>query len=102
MVKVKRINKYISDSGLCSRREADKLVEEGRVLVNGKAPEVGAKIGPEDKVTVDRLIVSVRESDKSDGSALKKKVEDLDEKVRKLEEHLQKLAARVEPAEADD
>lgn len=48
-----RLNKFISDTGLCSRREADKLIEQGRVLVNGKRPEVGAKVTAKDKVTVD-------------------------------------------------
>ena len=36
-----RLNKLISDSGLCSRREADKFIEEGRVTVNGSLPQVG-------------------------------------------------------------
>jgi 23S rRNA pseudouridine2604 synthase len=50
---LKRINKFISDSGFCSRREADKLVEAGRVCINGKKAEVGSKIKPGDKVSVD-------------------------------------------------
>jgi 23S rRNA pseudouridine2604 synthase len=48
-----RLNKFISDSGICSRREADKLIEQGRVLVNGKLPEVGARVKARDKVQVD-------------------------------------------------
>lgn len=50
-----RLNKYISDSGVCSRRQADKLIEEGQVAVNGKKVyELGVKIDPrEDKVLVD-------------------------------------------------
>jgi 23S rRNA pseudouridine2604 synthase len=48
-----RLNKFISDSGICSRREADKLIEQGRVTVNGKQPEVGAKVTARDKVRVD-------------------------------------------------
>ncbi|MEK9609004.1 MAG: 23S rRNA pseudouridine(2604) synthase RluF [Flavobacteriaceae bacterium] len=47
-----RINKYLSEIGYCSRREADKLIEAGRVLVNGKKAEMGVKISPQDKVTV--------------------------------------------------
>ena len=47
-----RINKYLSEMGYCSRREADKLIEAGRVLVNGKKAEMGVKISPQDKVTV--------------------------------------------------
>jgi 23S rRNA pseudouridine2604 synthase len=48
-----RLNKFISETGYCSRREADKLIEQGRVLVNGKRPEVGAKVTAKDKVMVD-------------------------------------------------
>lgn len=47
-----RINKYLSEIGYCSRREADKLIKAGRVLVNGKKAEMGVKISPQDKVTV--------------------------------------------------
>jgi len=57
MVKFKRINKYISDSGFCSRREADRLVEAGRVLVNGEKAEMGSKIGIEDEVKVDGKLI---------------------------------------------
>lgn len=49
---LKRINKYISDSGFCSRREADKLVLSGQVKVNGKKAELGTKVGPNDTVYV--------------------------------------------------
>lgn len=38
-----RLNKLISDSGLCSRREADKFIEEGRVTVNGSLPQYRAE-----------------------------------------------------------
>lgn len=48
-----RLNKFISDTGTCSRREADKLIEQGRVLVNGKVPEVGTRVKAKDKVQVD-------------------------------------------------
>ncbi len=54
-----RLNKFISDSGFCSRREADKLIEQGRVLVNGKRPEIGAKVTAKDKVTVDGNVLEV-------------------------------------------
>ena len=47
-----RINKYLSEIGYCSRREADRLVAAGRVLVNGKKAEMGLKISPEDQITV--------------------------------------------------
>jgi len=46
-----RLNKYISNSGICSRREADKLIEAGVVSVNGKiVTELGTKVGPGDKI----------------------------------------------------
>ncbi|MBD1395641.1 23S rRNA pseudouridine(2604) synthase RluF [Pontibacter sp. JH31] len=48
-----RLNKFISDAGVCSRREADKLIEQGRVMVNGKLPEVGARVKAKDKIQVD-------------------------------------------------
>lgn len=50
---LKRINKYLSEVGYCSRREADKLIEAGRVTVNGKVPEMGTKISENDVVHVD-------------------------------------------------
>ncbi len=50
---LKRINKYLSEVGYCSRREADKLIEAGRVTINGKVPEMGTKISKEDIVHVD-------------------------------------------------
>jgi len=57
MVKLKRINKYISDSGLCSRREADRLVEAGRVELNGEKSLTGAKVGVDDEVVVDGKLI---------------------------------------------
>jgi len=48
-----RINKYLSEVGFCSRRAADKLLEEGRIKVNGVVPEMGTKISDEDVVEVD-------------------------------------------------
>lgn len=48
-----RINKYLSEAGFCSRRAADKLIEEGRVTINGKVPEMGTKILSGDIVHVD-------------------------------------------------
>ncbi|MEG1616894.1 MAG: 23S rRNA pseudouridine(2604) synthase RluF [Bacteroidales bacterium] len=58
-----RLNKFISEAGVCSRREADEFIASGRVIVNGKTPEVGMKINPaKDKVKVDgRLIDSKKE-----------------------------------------
>lgn len=48
-----RINRYISDSGCCSRREADRLIAEGRVCINGRAAQLGQKVQPGDSVTLD-------------------------------------------------
>ncbi|SFN27310.1 ribosomal large subunit pseudouridine synthase F [Chryseobacterium oleae] len=48
-----RINKYLSEVGYCSRRAADKLLEEGRITINGKVPEMGTKVSDEDVVEVD-------------------------------------------------
>lgn len=47
-----RINKYLSEIGYCSRREADKLIDTGRVLVNGKKAEMGVKVCLNDKIIV--------------------------------------------------
>jgi len=47
-----RINKYLRDMDLASRREADKLVEAGLVFINGKRAESGAKVEEKDKVTL--------------------------------------------------
>lgn len=53
-----RINKFLSESGFCSRREADKLIEQGRVTINGKVPEMGTKISDGDVVKVDGRLIS--------------------------------------------
>jgi 23S rRNA pseudouridine2604 synthase len=47
-----RLNKFISESGICSRREADRYIEQGSVLINGKPAQVGDQVGPRDRVTV--------------------------------------------------
>jgi 23S rRNA pseudouridine2604 synthase len=52
-----RINKFLSEIGYCSRRAADKLIEEGRVTINGKVPEMGTKVSDGDEVAVDGEIV---------------------------------------------
>ncbi|MEZ4937125.1 MAG: 23S rRNA pseudouridine(2604) synthase RluF [Crocinitomicaceae bacterium] len=48
-----RINKYLSEIGYCSRRAADKLIEQNRVTINGKIPEMGTKVQEGDEVCVD-------------------------------------------------
>ena len=48
-----RINKYLSEVGYCSRRVADRLIEEGKVTINGEIPEVGSKVKEGDQVEVE-------------------------------------------------
>lgn len=55
-----RLNKLLSDAGLCSRREADRFIEMGRVTVNGKQPEVGQKVSTTDLVMLDDLKVDFK------------------------------------------
>lgn len=52
-MKETRINKYLSEAGYCSRRAADKLIEQNRVTINGVVPEMGTKVQPGDTVAVD-------------------------------------------------
>src|SRR5690606_32863748 len=59
-----RINKFLSEVGYCSRREADKLLEQGRITINGKLPELGTKVQPTDEVRVNGTIVTEREDPK--------------------------------------
>lgn len=49
---VSRINKYLAHAGICSRREADRLIEQGKVLVNGQLPEPGQQVSERDEITV--------------------------------------------------
>lgn len=53
MSEAKRLNKFISETGFCSRREADKLIEQGRVSVNGQVPEMGVKVTNSDDISID-------------------------------------------------
>ena len=48
-----RINKYLSEVGYCSRRRADRLIEEGKVTINGKLTEIGSKVEDDDIVEVE-------------------------------------------------
>ncbi|WP_339738285.1 23S rRNA pseudouridine(2604) synthase RluF [uncultured Sunxiuqinia sp.] len=58
MTQTTRINKYLSEVGYCSRRAADKLIEAGRVTINGMVPEMGTKVGQMDEVRVDGKLIS--------------------------------------------
>ena len=55
-----RLNKFISDTGFCSRREADRLIAEGRVTVNAMRARVGAEVGEGDQVLVDGQALRAR------------------------------------------
>jgi 23S rRNA pseudouridine2605 synthase len=53
-----RLNKYIAHSGVCARREADNMIESGKVKVNGKVvTELGTKVSTDDKVTVNDMAI---------------------------------------------
>ena len=57
-MKETRINKYLSEVGYCSRRAADKLIDQGKVTINGKVPEMGTKVTELDEVRVDGVLIS--------------------------------------------
>lgn len=59
----KRINKYLSEVGYCSRRAADKLIDQGRVTINGEVPQMGTKILSTDDVRVDGKLISEPQED---------------------------------------
>lgn len=52
-----RLNKYISESGICSRREADKFIEHGKVFINGRKAKIGDQVFPGDKVNINGQIL---------------------------------------------
>ena len=52
-----RVNKFLSEVGYCSRRRADRLIEEGKVTINGKIPEMGSKVEKGDQVEVEGQII---------------------------------------------
>lgn len=55
-----RLNKYISESGICSRRQADKFIENGSVFINGKRAKVGDQVYPGDRVMVNGNTIEPR------------------------------------------
>ena len=59
-----RLNKYLSDRGVCYRREADRLTEEGRILVNGKPASLGQKVTDADEIRVNGALVDTRSPEK--------------------------------------
>lgn len=58
-----RINKYISESGMCSRREADRYVEQGNVFINGKRARTGDQVFPGDEVKVNGQLIEPQEAE---------------------------------------
>lgn len=59
---LKRLNKFISETGYCSRREADKLIEQGLVLLNGVVADLGTKVSNADEIRIDGKLI--RENNK--------------------------------------
>ncbi len=58
-----RLNKYLSEAGYCSRREADRLIDAGRVTINNEVPEMGTKVAATDIVKVDGEVIGTRAND---------------------------------------
>ena len=63
MIEKIRLNKFISDSGVCSRREADKYIEQGHVFVNGKRAGLGDQVALKDKVTLNGNLIEAKKGD---------------------------------------
>jgi 23S rRNA pseudouridine2604 synthase len=55
-----RLNKYISETGLCSRRVADEWIARGKVTINGKRADLGSQVSEGDEVRVDKRVVGAR------------------------------------------
>ncbi|MEN9928590.1 MAG: hypothetical protein RLZZ231_511 [Bacteroidota bacterium] len=60
--KLTRLNKFLSETGFCSRREADKLIEQGLVTINGIVPEMGTKVSSNDEVRVNGKLIREKTS----------------------------------------
>lgn len=60
---LKRLNKFLSEAGYCSRREADRLIDAGRVTINNTVPELGTKVAEGDIVRVDGEIIGERKKE---------------------------------------
>ena len=60
---VTRLNKYLSEIGFCSRRAADKLIEEKRILVNDQIPQMGQKVSSNDTIKVDGKVITKQEEE---------------------------------------
>lgn len=62
-VNTTRLNKYISESGICSRRQADKFIENGNVFINGKRAKIGDQVLPTDRVVVNGNAIEPRKEE---------------------------------------
>jgi 23S rRNA pseudouridine2604 synthase len=60
------LNKFISATGYCSRREADKLIEQGRVVVNNKHAQAGTRVGSSDKIFIDDELLKIKKNNQQD------------------------------------
>ena len=99
-----RLNKLISDSGLCSRREADKFIEEGRVTVNGSLPHIGQKVTEADIVMLDDIQVRIGKHTGKQTSSARINIQELElagqekkakKKKDKKDEQIEELTDRV-------
>ena len=69
-----RLNKYISESGICSRREADRYIEQGNVFINGKRAKIGDQVFPGDIVKVNGQLIEPQDAEEFIFIALNKPV----------------------------
>lgn len=69
-----RLNKYISESGVCSRREADKFIENGNVTINDKKAQLGDRVFPKDKVKLNGYLIEAKSGENDVFIALNKPV----------------------------
>ena len=82
-----RINKYLSEVGYCSRRVADKLIQEGKVTINGKIPDIGSKVEESDQIEVEGKTIERSIKDKKVYLAFNKPVGIVCTTDRKVEPH---------------
>lgn len=69
-----RINKYLSRAGYCSRRQADRLLEKGKITINGKIPELGTKVKEGDVVAVEGKHITLNQNKENTYLAFNKPV----------------------------
>lgn len=69
-----RLNKYISENGICSRREADRYIEQGNVFINGKRAKIGDQVFPGDQVKVNGQAIEPQDAEEFVFLALNKPV----------------------------